>query len=134
MSTFPFKVTFAAPKMTLSFTEVSGLDHETQLTALPAKPSALQVVLKGGKALCTKEVIAFFTKLASKTLAPTTVTIQHVDTKGNVINQWVLNNAQVTKAVSAGVKTIGQEVTITELTLAPAGAGNDARKGGGSHW
>lgn len=129
-----FKATFNSPKMTLNFSEVSGLTREIQAMASPptGAGTGIELKLSGGTAICTGPIQVFVANVRAGKQVPTDVLLEHIDAKGAVLQRWTLQGAKVTQAVTASLKATGNEVALTALSLHLANG--DALKGGGSHW
>ena len=128
---FKFNVTFAVAKISIQFSEISGLDEEAQIIEyrhgnstgnfnikMPGLQKFNNVTLKRGVFVGNNEFYDWFARIKANTIARETVTIQLSNENNAVTMQWTLNNAWPTKVTSTDMKSDANEAAIETLELA----------------
>lgn len=126
---FYFKVSWDGT--TIGFSEVSGLDTETQIIEyrhgdnknhFPIKMPGIKkygnVTLKRGVFVGDNKYFDWFKKIQLNTIERKSVTIELLDEKGSTTMKWVLHNAWPTKITSTDLKSDGNEAGIDTLEIA----------------
>ena len=130
MPKFKFNVTFAVAKISIQFSEISGLDTEAQIIEyrhgnsignFPIKMPGLQkfnnVTLKRGVFVGNNEFYDWWAKIKANTIARDTVTIQLLNENNAVTMEWTLNEAWPTKVTSTDMKSDANEAAIETLEI-----------------
>ena len=131
MPKFRFEVDFGAELKGITFQEVSGLDHETQVIEYRAGNSKLfspikmpgiakygNITLKRGIFVRDNKFWSWLDQIKMNTIKRTTVLIKLLDEGGNVTMRWQLNNAWPTKITGTDLKADGNEVAVDTLEIA----------------
>ncbi|CAN5424725.1 phage tail protein [soil metagenome] len=134
LTRFYFRVDIGGTEM--SFQEVTGLNHETQVieyrygdspTFSPMKIPGIvksgnvtmkRGVIQGDNTLWDEYYVNYFT---GKKIERITITIKLLDPEGNDAMIWTLENAWPTKIVSTDLKADGNEIAIETIEWAHEG-------------
>lgn len=131
MPKFNFLVNWG--KVEMNFSEVSGLDDETQIIEyrhgdskifypekMPGIGKVGNVTLKRGVFVGDQDYWKWYSEIKSNTVnkGRETVVIQLVDENGKPTMSWTLNNAYPTKITSTDMKSDGNEAAIDTIEVA----------------
>lgn len=130
MPKFNFRVTWGHAKM--SFSEVSGLDTETQITEyrqgskdfhsikMPGIGKVSTVTLKRGVFIGDQSFWKWYSEMKMNTInkGRETILIELMNENGKATMSWTLNNAYPTKITSTDMKSDGNEVAIDTIEVA----------------
>ncbi|MFN8307162.1 MAG: phage tail protein [Ferruginibacter sp.] len=118
----------------ISFTEVSGLDMETQVieyrhgnnqvfsaVKTPGIAKNGNVTLKKGVLAKDSKFWSWFSAIKMNTLQRKEVVINLLDEKGTVAMSWKLTNAWPSKVTGTDLKADGNEVAVETIELAHEG-------------
>ena len=130
---FKFSVDFmdGPTKISLQFSEISGLDAEAQVIEyrngarpdnhglkMPGIEKFNNVTLKRGVFVGNNDFSDWFKKVRANTIHRTTVIIKLLNQEEKPTMTWVLSNAWPTKVTSTDMKADGNEPAIETLELA----------------
>ncbi|MFT6502899.1 MAG: phage tail-like protein [Crocinitomicaceae bacterium] len=126
--TFSFQVDFGGT--VIGFTEVSGLDFETEVVEyrsgaspnfskikMPGQQKFANLSLKRGTFLNNYEFYQWWDSVQLNTIQRRTVTITLLNELRVPVVTWVAENAWPTKVQSTGLKADGSEVAIESMEL-----------------
>ena len=132
LSKFHFSVDWGGTK--IGFTEVSGLDVETEVIEyrqgaspeyskikMPGMQKFSNITLKRGTFKSDNEYYAWWNTVKLNTIERRDITIKLLDEEHNPVAIWKVKNAWPTKIQSTDLKADGNEVAIESMELVHEG-------------
>ena len=127
---FHFTVAWSSSGLAASFSEVSGLQIESEpieyrhgdsavfsKIKMPGLQKVGNVTMKKGMFKSDNKFMDWYKKITMNTILRETVTISLLDEKGGATMVWTLQNAWPNKITSTDLKSDGNEVAIETIEL-----------------